>query len=557
MTKRKAGSGTVQMQGGRWRLRLPRSLDPSRRWLDVSFPADHETLANAAMDAAIVEARKLRSVDDEKEGLTFAKAWPQYVSNTSRASARRHSVRSATKVRTRLEGMGENWLSASPFWRTPIPLIGGFEIEQWLSKVQLEGRNAKGGAISDSWIDQMASTIRNVFKMLRYPVPVFTTDTHYKKVDSALNVETTIRFLAQMSEPLDRIMAGCQMGAGLRVGEMLSLTIDRVHLGDDPHLMITTGGPDGAPTKSKKPRRVELFDPGLGFFRLAVAHHHRPNDKNLLFCGPSGGYLGQWGEKFVEWSAKMGQHITTHDLRHSYAGSVLSGLWGHAPQDITFVSRQLGHVDIRTTQQSYGHFDPSAGLNAARRMRGEIDRNLTPITAEELLGLPRASIFSPLEAPSALSSEDLLTSVSACGPENHSPAPSFESLGVCSPLSQPTLVKNQLFSAKRVSDGNCPKPPNFSGDLEISDYNLAHFSHFEALKRGRALVEAVLVGSPGLREAAAFLRTLPPDDPAVLRALLMVIDEDPRAVRQALGLAGKLAHAAQDDDAPGANSSAL
>ena len=392
--KRAPGTGTVQLHNGAWRLRLPRSLDPTRAWLSKSFPREQEAEAHAFMDQCLIIARKRVGERRKDEGLRFADVWPQYVDLVVHTAARRHG-NSGAKACSRLKGMGSNWLAHSPFWQREIITIRGQELTEWLLEIQLKGKNAKGRPLSDSWVAQCAAAIRGTFRHLKLPVPDFSVDIDHQKVDSALTLQLQERFFQEVvPDPLDKVMAGCQMGAGLRVGELISLTIDRIDLGEAPHLMVTTGGPNGAPTKSGRPRRVELFEPGLGFFRMAMEHHHRPNDRGLLFAGPQGGYLKDWGERFVDWSATFGSHVTTHDLRHSYALAMLSGLWGYPPMHITFVSQQLGHADIRTTQKAYGHWDPGTGLVTARFLRGETTAVSEPVTAERLLG-----IRSPLRSP--------------------------------------------------------------------------------------------------------------------------------------------------------------
>ncbi len=501
--KRKPGTGTVQLHNGAWRLRLPRSLDPQRSWLEEVFPKDQEAVAHAFMDACILAARARRDDNYRHEGLTLERAWPNYVSLVCRTAARRHNGSASTKTRSRLEGMGNRWLAKSPFWSSDITLLRGDEVQRWLEDLQLNAESHKGRPVSDGWVDAIASNLRGVFRMLKLPCPVFRIDVDHRKVESALNLQRQYRWFQEiLTDPLDRVMAGCQMGAGLRIWELLSLQRDNVVLSGDPHLMITTGGRDGAPTKGRQHRRVELVEPGLGFFRLAVQHHYRPNPKGLLFSGPQDGYLSSWPEKFVEWSEKISDHITTHDMRHTWAFSMLSGIWGYPPQDITFVSRQLGHKDIRTTQRAYGHWDPGAGVVVARFLRGERDAISEPVTAAQLLGLEKPS-----------------------GPGR-------------SPRRSPLSSTNADFSAVWVDDGKLPEPNNSSLNLKEVDYRVVH-------ETARALVEAVLEDQPAFDEAKAFLRQVA-DRPDTLRALLLVVDGDPRGVRRALDIAAEvLASAAQ------------
>lgn len=55
--------------------------------------------------------------------------------------------------------------------------------------------------------------------------------------------------------------------------------------------------------------------------------------------------------------------LTFHGLRHSCASVLLNS--GHNPKDI---QEWLGHADIRTTMNIYGHLDTSRKMNTASRI---------------------------------------------------------------------------------------------------------------------------------------------------------------------------------------------
>ncbi len=52
-----------------------------------------------------------------------------------------------------------------------------------------------------------------------------------------------------------------------------------------------------------------------------------------------------------------------HDLRHAYATKLLE-----EGVPMTVVSKLLGHADIRTTVNTYGHVDVAGGLEVSDRM---------------------------------------------------------------------------------------------------------------------------------------------------------------------------------------------
>jgi hypothetical protein len=187
----------------------------------------------------------------------------------------------------------------------------------------------------------------------------------------------------------DRLMVGCGMGPGLRVGELLAMEADDAHVDDrDPHLVVRYGGPGRAPTKGRRVRRVELYEPGLGFWRLWLERCYAGG--RLVFAGPSGGYRKAWPDQFAGWARALElDRLTSHVMRHSFAVAMLSGTWGYDPMSLEFVSQQLGHADRATTERYYGAFERGTWTREVRRMTGRTDLHAVRrvVTAAELLGL--------------------------------------------------------------------------------------------------------------------------------------------------------------------------
>ena len=145
-------------------------------------------------------------------------------------------------------------------------------------------------------------------------------------------------------------------GSGLRISEALGLDVDDV-FHEEGHIIVMG--------KGSKERRVPLSDTCRTTISrwLAVRHAipHLPDEK-ALFLGRKGGRLNRrQAARILEERAQLSgipQHISPHDLRHSFATHILEG-----GADLRTVQELLGHSRISTTQR-YTHLD----LNALTRV---------------------------------------------------------------------------------------------------------------------------------------------------------------------------------------------
>lgn len=192
------------------------------------------------------------------------------------------------------------------------------------------------------------------------------------------------------------------MGTGLREGEQVALRLGDVHVeGPDPSVFVRYGGPptaqhpSGPPPKWGRKRSVHLF----GVAKLAVERQIAklaglPNPHGLLFPRLGGGRWDAGGYRdpghilpWEQWKGaperrtKRGKLIARkfgileeagiterrfrwHDLRETFASSLVSGWWGRR-WEIIEVSYLLGHDDIKTTQR-YARLGETAQKAAAR-----------------------------------------------------------------------------------------------------------------------------------------------------------------------------------------------
>ncbi|MPN06213.1 putative defective protein IntQ [bioreactor metagenome] len=119
------------------------------------------------------------------------------------------------------------------------------------------------------------------------------------------------------------------------------------------------------PTKNKKRRLIEVTDEVLNAMR-AEARRQAPYklrlkdnyDKNtkLIFCREDGvqshpDTVSSW---FPDFCSSIGiTRLSFHCLRHTHASHLLA-----SGEDITYVSKRLGHSSIQVTYGTYFHFIP-------------------------------------------------------------------------------------------------------------------------------------------------------------------------------------------------------
>lgn len=176
------------------------------------------------------------------------------------------------------------------------------------------------------------------------PIPLPQVLSHHD-VETLLN-DTTINLS-------DRLLLELLYGCGLRISELLNLTLNQIHLNDGYLRCLGKG---------QKERLVPLSAPSLSLIETIVALHQlQPNDP-LLAEGddkkrPSRRQL--WGRIKVL-GERIGKTISPHTFRHTFATHLLDG-----GADLRVVQELLGHADIATTQH-YTHIS-QAKVKAAHQ----------------------------------------------------------------------------------------------------------------------------------------------------------------------------------------------
>lgn len=192
-----------------------------------------------------------------------------------------------------------------------------------------------------------------------------------------------VRVLLDAMPARYRITGFLAAGAGLRQGEALGLTVDRVdflrrQLRVDRQLQTPgRGQPYLAPPKSPASTRVvPLADVVLE----ALAEHARnfPVGPEGLFVTYGDGrpvrrnrFGAMWRQTVAR--AELSQAFRYHDLRHHFASALIAG-----GCSVKVVQKALGHASARETLDTYGHLWPDS-------------EDLTRRAIDLALGAPAAS----------------------------------------------------------------------------------------------------------------------------------------------------------------------
>lgn len=216
--------------------------------------------------------------------------------------------------------------------------------------------------LSPASIRRGVSAIRTWFKFLMAegvvkadPSERLETPKKWRTLPEVLTTAEVERLLGAipLEEPLafrDRAMLELAYGAGLRVGEWITLRVSDLML--DEGVVRVFG-------KGSKERLVPVGGSATGavaiYLRELRPRLERGKGAGVLFLNARGAPLSRMGawkilRKYVQ-LAGITKAVTPHTLRHSFATHLLEG-----GADLRSVQEMLGHADISTTQ-IYTHVD--------------------------------------------------------------------------------------------------------------------------------------------------------------------------------------------------------
>ena len=230
----------------------------------------------------------------------------------------------------------------------------------------------RGSGLSELSVTRLLGSMRRFFRFLLKeevitadPVPDFSSRGGAGRLPGTLGTEDMRALLEQPDEakPLgarDRAMLELLYGSGLRVSELVSLTLQQVNL-DGSYVTVKGKGAKVRLVPFGRHARECL----QRYLRDVRPHFLRGRYSNYAFLSRSGKPLTRQGfwKLLRGYALRAGlQHrVTPHTLRHSFATHLLEG-----GADLRAVQSMLGHSDITTTQ-IYTHVSRSRVKQVHRR----------------------------------------------------------------------------------------------------------------------------------------------------------------------------------------------
>ncbi len=238
--------------------------------------------------------------------------------------------------------------------RTPVE-VGSTTLRSYIYHLKDLG-------LAPASIRRNISALRTYYKFLlneghvvRDPSERLDSPKKWRELPDVLTAEEVGRLIETptLDQPLafrDRAMLELAYGAGLRVGEWITLGVRDLML--DQSLIRVFG-------KGAKERLVPIGRKAVGavaiYLRELRPKLEKGSGEGILFLNARGEPLTRMGawkilRKHVDASG-IEKHVTPHTLRHSFATHLLEG-----GADLRAVQEMLGHADISTTQ-IYTHVD--------------------------------------------------------------------------------------------------------------------------------------------------------------------------------------------------------
>jgi len=167
------------------------------------------------------------------------------------------------------------------------------------------------------------------------------------EVQALLNACTHLR---------DRLLVSLLYESGMRIGQALGLRHADIRSFDGEIDIVPRANSNGARAKTRSPYTVHVSEELMTLYADYLVHEHKDTSHDYVFVNWWGGSVGAPMtystviDLFRKLSGKTGLKATPHIFRHTHATDLLRAGW-----DAAYVQRRLGHAQIQTTVNTYGH----------------------------------------------------------------------------------------------------------------------------------------------------------------------------------------------------------
>lgn len=223
----------------------------------------------------------------------------------------------------------------------------------WLQKQSAEGHVARSRARGISACRQFFKFLRRNEWLQTNPTATLDSPIIPKTLPEVLEPEEIDEILAIIPHDAkkprlqrDRAMIELMFSCGLRVSELVNLSLSDLHLNEG--FILVRGKGDKERLVPIGPKAITTLEDYMHTARLAILKNPG-NSTQVLFVNPAGKALSRMGFwKILQRYAKgagLAENVHPHLLRHSFATALLRG-----GADLRSVQTMLGHASITTTE---------------------------------------------------------------------------------------------------------------------------------------------------------------------------------------------------------------
>ena len=243
----------------------------------------------------------------------------------------------------------------------PVAEIGSADMTRWLRAVEKSGNSAKTITNKHTFISQVFNHALTRGAVTTNPARGLRIARTARKPNSVFTPEEYQQLLAAVT-PHYRPLVRTLFETGLRFGEAMALHVSDLDLADLDGASLSVWRSvkqDGSfgPPKTARGRRVVPLTPSTAAMLRDLVVNRALND--LVFVNVNGQpvrqdtFYARWQEALKR--SGLAKRLRIHDARHTHASWLLA-----AGVPIHEVSAQLGHSNIQTTVNTYGHLLPGA-----------------------------------------------------------------------------------------------------------------------------------------------------------------------------------------------------